>query len=265
MKQYLEIIFENRNKGYGAYELRLNYSDRMIKALIITMLAAGLLISLSLFGKKNSGNNPNYNFNEVTLVDINKDKPIEKPKEEPKPISKKDPVKTVKYVVPVIVTNEQIKDPLPDQEEIDESKIGTQNVKGSIDSGIVAPPSNNGVDKGIIIDESPKEDIIFTKVEIEASFPGGLDKWKRYLERTLNPDAPVNNGAPEGTYSILVKFVVDSEGNISDIQPLTTFGYGLEEEAVRVIKRGPKWEPAIQNGIKVKAYRKQIITFVVAN
>lgn len=264
MKQYLEVIFENRNKGYGAYELRLNYSDRMMKALIITMLAAGLLISLTIFGKKNIDNKPNYNFNEVTLVDINKDKPIEKPKEEPKPLSKKNPVKTVKYVVPVIVPNDQVKDPLPDQEEIDESKIGTNNIKGSIDSGIVAPPSNEGIDKGII-DDSPKEDIIFTKVEVEASFPGGADKWKRYLERTLNPETPVSNGAPEGAYRVLVQFVVDIEGNISDIQSVTNFGYGMEEEAVKVIRKGPKWEPAIQNGIKVKAYRKQMITFVVSN
>jgi len=264
MKQYLEVIFENRNKGYGAYELRLNYSDRMTKALIITMLAAGLLISLTIFGKKNIDNKPNYNFNEVTLVDINKDKPIEKPKEEPKLLSKKNPIKTIKYVVPVIVPSEQVKDPLPDQEEIDESKIGTNNIKGSIDSGIVAPPSNEGIDKGIITDP-PKEDIIFTKVEIEASFPGGSDKWKRYLEKTLNPEAPVSNGAPEGSYKVVIQFIVDSEGNISNIQPLTNFGYGLEEEATRVIKKGPKWDPAIQNGIKVKAYRKQMITFVVSN
>lgn len=259
MKQYLEIIFENRNKSYGAYELRLKYPDRIMKALIITMLSVGLLISLSLFGNNSSKNNkPNYNVREVTITDVNK--PIEKPKEDPKPVSKKAPVQTVKYVAPIIVPNDQVKESIPDQDDINDSKIGNQNIKGDKDSGFVAPPIN--------VEGEPSasgEETIFTSVEIEASFPGGLDKWKRYLERTLNPEAAVNNGAPEGSYRVLVQFVVDSEGNLSDIQPLTSFGYGLEEEAVRVIKKGPKWEPAIQNGIKVKAYRKQLITFVIAN
>jgi len=83
------------------------------------------------------------------------------------------------------------------------------------------------------------------------------------LERNLNANIPVDNGAPVGRYSVVVQFVVDKEGNVSDIQALTNHGYGLEEEAIRVIKKAPKWEPAIQNGIKVKAYRRQVITFDV--
>ena len=59
---------------------------------------------------------------------------------------------------------------------------------------------------------------------------------------------PVDNGAPEGTYTVYVQFVVDKEGNISDVKALTNHGYGMEEEAVRVIKKGPNWTPAIQNG-----------------
>jgi protein TonB len=61
----------------------------------------------------------------------------------------------------------------------------------------------------------------------------------------------------------VVQFIVDKDGNVSEVKALTSHGYGMEEEAVRVIKRGPKWTPAIQNGRQVKAYRKQPITFVV--
>jgi protein TonB len=57
---------------------------------------------------------------------------------------------------------------------------------------------------------------------------------------------------------------VDKEGNISDVRPLSSHGFGMEEEAMRVIKKGPKWSPAVQNGRQVKAYRKQPITFVVS-
>lgn len=68
---------------------------------------------------------------------------------------------------------------------------------------------------------------------------------------------------PPGTYSVVIQFVVDKEGITSEINPLTHHGFGLEEEAIRVIKKAPKWEPAIQNGYKVKAYHRQVVTFNV--
>lgn len=75
---------------------------------------------------------------------------------------------------------------------------------------------------------------------------------------------PVNMGAPVGQYTVLVLFIVDKDGTITGIQPLTKFGFGMEEEAVRLIKQCPKWIPAQQFGKKVKAYRKQPITFVIS-
>jgi protein TonB len=107
------------------------------------------------------------------------------------------------------------------------------------------------------------EDKIFEKVEIEASFPGGEAKWRQYLERNLSSFNPADEGAPAGTYTTYVQFVVDKEGNISDVRSLTNHGYGMEETAIRIIKKGPKWNPAIQNEKQVKAYRKQPITFRV--
>ena len=72
-------------------------------------------------------------------------------------------------------------------------------------------------------------------------------------------EVPVNNGAPAGRYSVVVRFVVDIDGSISNIQALTNHGYGLEEEAIRVIKKSKKWGPAYLNGSHVKAYKKQVI------
>ena len=63
--------------------------------------------------------------------------------------------------------------------------------------------------------------------------------------------------------NVYLEFIIDKQGNVSDIKPLTNHGYGVEEEAMRVLKKASKWEPAIQNGIKVKAYRKQVIVFEV--
>lgn len=106
-------------------------------------------------------------------------------------------------------------------------------------------------------------DSVFRKVEIEASFSGGDRAWRSYLERSLNASVPVDNKAPEGTYTVIVQFIVDKDGAISDIKALTNHGYGMEQEVIKVISKGPKWTPAMQDGKPVKAYRKQPVTFAV--
>lgn len=101
------------------------------------------------------------------------------------------------------------------------------------------------------------------RVEIEASFQGGDANWKKYLEKNLDANVPVRKGAPTGTYIVVVSFVIERDGSVSGLKALTTHGYGMEEEAVRVIMKSPRWNPAIQNGRMVKAYRKQPITFQI--
>jgi protein TonB len=155
-----------------------------------------------------------------------------------------------------------VQEPPPEQKELKETKIDVTNQEGVKDEGIVTPVA---IDEGKQIIEEKKEDEnkIFEKVEIEASFKGGEGAWKKYLERNLNPNTPVDNGAPEGTYTVYVQFVVSKDGSISDVKALTNHGYGMEAEAIRVIKKGPAWVPAVQNGRQVNAYRKQPITFQV--
>ena len=104
---------------------------------------------------------------------------------------------------------------------------------------------------------------IFEKVEIEAEYPGKLNGWRKYLEKNLNASVPVDNGAPIGLYTVIVQFIVDKQGNISGVKALTNLGYGMETEVLRVINKSGSWEPAMQKGKPVKAYRKQPVTFVV--
>jgi Gram-negative bacterial TonB protein C-terminal len=106
-------------------------------------------------------------------------------------------------------------------------------------------------------------DVIFDKPEIEASFAGGDVAWRRYLERNINGNIPVQNKAPEGSYTVVIQFQVDKQGNISDVKGLTNHGYGMEKEVMRLISAGPKWAPAIQNGRTVNSYKKQPVTFFV--
>jgi hypothetical protein len=107
------------------------------------------------------------------------------------------------------------------------------------------------------------DDKIFTLVEQEASYPGGTAAWKTYLIKKLNASVPTNNDAPNGLFRVVIRFVIDKEGNTSNIVAETNIGYGMEAEAIRVIALSGKWLPAMQNGKLVKAYRRQPITFLV--
>ena len=112
------------------------------------------------------------------------------------------------------------------------------------------------------INPDPKE--VWTKVEVEASFPGGDKAWAKFLVKNLDAGILMRNKAPNGKYTVWIKFIVDKEGGLSDFKALTNHGFGMEDEALRVIKQSPKWQPALQNGKKVTAYRLQPITFVLA-
>lgn len=106
-------------------------------------------------------------------------------------------------------------------------------------------------------------DKIFERVEIESFFPGGENEWIKYLMKNLDPNVPVEHGAPIGIYTVIAQFIVDKAGTISEIKTLTNFGYGMEEEVRRIIIKSPPWTPAEQNNRKVRAYRKQPVTFVI--
>jgi len=260
----LDLIFEDRNKDYGAYELRKTYNRRITRALIITASIALLALLGSVLASTLSGNNKNkVKINEITLQDIKQEEKKIIPPPPPPPKVEPPKVEMKQFTPPIIKKDEEVEKPPPPQEELKDVKIDVVNQEGIKDNNIATPVQ---IDEGKQIVEEKKDDDenkIFDKVEIEASFPGGDSKWRQYLERNANGQVATDNGAPEGTYTTVVQFVVDKEGNISDVKALTNHGYGMEEEAMRVIKKGPKWNPAVQNGRQVKAYRKQPITFQV--
>ena len=105
---------------------------------------------------------------------------------------------------------------------------------------------------------------VYSKVEIEASFPGDADAWRNYLVKNLKANTPVKHKAPAGTYQVVVLFIVSKDGSIKDMVAETSHGYGMENEVIRIIKKGPDWIPASQDGITVNAYRRQPVTFVVS-
>ncbi|RXK59149.1 energy transducer TonB [Lacibacter luteus] len=258
---FLDILFDGRNKDYGAYELRKNYQRRLTTALLITAGVA-LLIFISVIVSRSVGNSDKAKVKstDVTLSEIKQEEPqkIEPP---PPPPPKQEPpkIEITKFTPPKIVEDEKFdeKQEVKEQEEI--TNVGKIDQEGIKDPEVVNPPK---VEEETKVVEAPKEDEnqVFTKVEVEAQFPGGEGKWNQYVQREVekNIDDLVDDGQA-GTCE--VQFIVDKEGNVSNVEALTMKGSKLAEVAVNAIKRGPKWIPAIQNGRQVKAWRRQKITF----
>ncbi|WP_300602621.1 energy transducer TonB [Niabella sp.] len=123
---------------------------------------------------------------------------------------------------------------------------------------------NKGIEKIFHADGTVTNgDSLYSREDKDASFPGGLNAWASYLTRTLDAAVPIRKGAFPGQYRVIIQFVIDKEGNISDIKALTNNGYGMEDEAIRVIRNSGKWIPAQQYGRAIKAYRKQPIIFTI--
>jgi protein TonB len=262
----LDIIFDGKNKEYGAYELRKSYSSRLRKALLI-MGSLILLVFLSTVIAKvvTSDDKNNIDVVDTQMAEIKKDEPAPPPPPPP-PVPPPPPeIKQVQFTPPKVVKDEEVKPDEKIEEIVEEAAISTKTVESDNTEQIVQAPVE---DKGSQVAELPKadpdENKIFNKVEVEASFPGGESAWRRYLQNNLDANTPVDNGASEGTYQVIVRFIVSKDGSISDVVAETSFGHGMEAEAVKIIKKGPKWTPALQNGRNVNAYRRQPITFVVA-
>ena len=257
----LDLVFDNRNKDYGAYELRKNYRVRISRALVFTgvfvlIACSGVVLANKLKPKQKSS----FDIREVILENIVPDE--KKPEPIPDPPRQTEPpqVRTERNVTIQIVPDERADDdPPPTQEDLANAKIGVESQEGVPDVGIRNTEQLDD-NKDIIEEKVIKDDGPIMIVEIPARFDGN---WEKFLLRNLNAEVPVENGAPEGSYTVLIQFVVDLDGSISDIKALTKHGYGLEDEAIRVLRKATKWEPGIQNGYHVKSYRKQPITFKV--
>ena len=244
---------------YGAYTLRKTYNKRLT-----TAVAAMVGCCLFAFLATVAGNKGDHRHTALEVSDIVNLEKVEQTKPPvippPQPAVQK-PIATTKFSTPKL-TNEPIETPPPKQADMDNIAIDKIETKGEL-SDVIAPPVEEvGVTKEApkVIEDYTKE---FKSVQLQAQFPGGEDAWRKFLERNLRADLPTENGAPAGTYTVVISFLVGRDGNISEVQALNDPGYGTTAEAIRVIRSGPQWKPAMQNGRPVIYRQKQAITFKV--
>lgn len=252
-----EIVFQGRNREYGAYQLRTSYNKTVTKIVI------GLVIgSLSLFGLKKvldmkGAEDELANVKiDVTQLDLtppqlDKNEPPPPPPPPPPPV-----METVKFVPPVIKEDANEDEPPPPQEKLTETNVGTTTQEGTGGDDIVVPSENTG---NGVIEEKPAE--IFTVVEEMPEFPGGTGELMKFIQSNIRyPEMEKEAGISGKCY---VKFVVESDGTVSNVEMLKGVpgGPGLDKEAMRVVKAMPKFKPGKQNGRPVRVYFNLPINF----
>ena len=253
----LDIIFENRNKDYGAYNLRKQYNHRVNKAVMIVFgLVSTLFIVHQIgfsFGTK-SGKLIQITP-DVVLVEVY-DRKL--PKTTVEATTK---AATLRHNNPIIVKEEPVETVRTLTELANDVLIGTGTIEGPSADGSQGPlgDENETVKTDEPVEPNKEENKVLIKAEFMPEFPGGQAAFMRFLSKHLR--VPENALQPGEKTRVLVRFVVGERGEIYNIEFLETSGEIFEQEVLRVMKKMPSWKPGRQNGQNVQVYFKLPIVF----
>lgn len=257
---FLDILFDGRNKEYGAYDLRKTEDKRVRKALIGTasialVIVGGYVLSNNLIAS------PKPIRDVITTTTVLTSIPDPEVKKIPPPPSLPSTpppaVSSVKMVTPTIAPDELVKaaDEVPHLDSIGNKSIGLTTTQGDdVNGSDVAALLGEGKPGGTGVVEAPTTNGggtgVFNWVEIMPTFPGGEAALMKYLSDNVRYPRMAQESNISGT--IFVTFVIDKFGNINDVKTVGAHkGAGLEEEATRVVKKMPSWKPGRQNGQSV--------------
>ncbi|WP_455512839.1 energy transducer TonB [Leyella stercorea] len=265
--EWTDLVFEGRNQAYGAYQLRKGTAKRNIWALLIVGLAAALLYLGLQLQKMAEANKKVENTQAVELAKLQTEKKKEA-KVEKKEVIKQEPEKvverfksSVRFTAPVIKKDEEVKE--EDEIKLDEVQksdkaVGAFKVEGNDEVGGAVLKAK----EDIAAPEPPKhveETKVFTVVEQMPMFPGGDAALMSYLANNIHyPTVAAENGV-QGR--VVVGFVVERDGSITDVSVLRGVDPSLDREAMRVVKSMPRWTPGKQNGSAVRVKYQVPVAF----
>ena len=265
--EWTDLVFEGRNQAYGAYKLRKGTAKRNVWALLIVGLAAALLYLGLQLQKMAEANKKVENTQAVELAKLQTEKKKEA-KVEKKEVIRQEPEKvveqvksSVKFTAPVIKKDEEVKE--EDEIKLDEVQksdkaVGAFTVEGNDEVGGAVLKAK----EDIAAPEPPKhveETKVFTVVEQMPMFPGGDAALMSYLANNIHyPTVAAENGV-QGR--VVVGFVVERDGSITDVNILRSVDPSLDREAMRVVKSMPRWTPGKQNGSAVRVKYQVPVTF----
>jgi len=264
-KEWLEVVFEGKNKNYGAYELRKTSPVNTTKALIY-----GSVVFLVLFFSPKiysliKGSIPEEKEELAQEVVLTPPPPVNPETPPPPPVEPPPPkVDQVKMPPPIVKPDIEVQDEPPTVEKLKEADPGQKDIKGDPTADIViAEPVGEGPKReaAVAVDDNKVYD--FVSIEKVPEYPGGMPAFYKYLGSAIKypPMAQENN--VQGKVSL--SFVVERDGSLTDITVIRGPGSGTNEEAVRVLKASKRWIPGIQNGKPVRVKYNIQVNFTLSN
>jgi protein TonB len=267
--RWSDLMFENRNKEYGAYVLRRQTTARNIKSIIAVLILFAIvmiyMVAKNAYDDYQKAHMAQTQVTELTALQEQK----KEAKVERKEVVKQEKIEqvvekvksSIKFTAPVIKKDDEVRpeDEMKSQDEIMNSKVavGFANVIGNDESGEVLKA------KEMIVNEpvKPKEEEnkVFDVVEQMPSFPGGMAALMAYLQKNIKyPPVAEENGI-QGR--VVCSFVVERDGSVTDIKVAKSVDPSLDKEAVRVVGAMPRWIPGKQNGQSVRVKYTLPVTF----
>lgn len=254
-KEWTDIIFEGKNKSYGAYTLRRSSGNRHRFAFILVGAIAVAAFTIPMLFKYLNLGGGKDDMGAVEMTNIKMDKPEVKKEDQIKKLDAPPPPElksTIKFTAPVIKKDEEVKeaDEMKSQEQLIENKatISVADVKGTNEE--------TGVDiktlqeNKVVVAEKEEPEKVFEVVEVPPSFPGGEAELMKFLQGNIKYPVVAQENNIQGR--VTVQFVVGRDGSIQDVSVARSVDPSLDKEAVRVVRSMPKWIPGKQGGTAVK-------------
>lgn len=284
-KEWRDLVFQGKNKDFGAYQLRKNSEKRHTLAVIFTIIGLVIVILAVIGYSKWSDYQAEKAAAELLaererMSQIEMAQEEEVPEEEPEeqkfeqeeiPEVKEEVLATVQVTQIAIVDEVKKENEVKDIQELKEEKtnFGTVNQEGQDDADKFQAVKEQVIVKPEPVEEKPKEiekpkpDQIFQAVEQPAEFPGGQSALMKWLSSNIRyPESAQQNGV---SGRVVVKFVVEKDGSISGATIVKGVDKDLDQEALRVVKRMPKWQAGKNNGQAVRSYFTLPVTFKLQN
>lgn len=253
-----EIVFEHRNKEYGAYDLRSSYPRLLTRSFLIGTAFFVLAVATPFIVMKIKQMNAKEETKvEANLVDVlQEDKVLEQPEEAPPPPppppKEEEKIEVIQNVVPEPKVAPKVETPPPPISKQLETTTGLQNQEGVKAPAYTPPPPppSTGTKTTTAEVKAVNTNEVYDVVDQSAEYPGGMDALRRYLGD--NFDTSIEG---EGKLTAKLKFVVERDGTVSGVQVTSKSGNGdFDSEAIRVVKTLKKWKPGKKNGEPVRSY-----------
>lgn len=263
--EWLDVVFDQKNKSYGAYALRRQSSSNTTKALFISgTLFVLLFLSPKIIHQIKGGATIEAIPDQTTVVSV-QPPPAVNPETPPPAAVEPPPAKQsqVAFRPPVVVQDDQVIDIDPVQiKDLLDATSGQRDVAGELDGVIVIENQPGKGPQGAVAAEDRTVYDQFEPLEAQPTYPGGMDKFYKYLANAIRYPAMAQENNVQG--KVFLSFIIEKNGSLTDIKIERKLGYGTDEEAIRVLKASPKWIHGIQNGKAVRVKYNIPINFSLA-